>query len=289
MTGENEVVEDLTEPRIAVVTGASSGIGLAAAIQLARRGWAVTLVGRDPGRLDTALAQVRAAAPAGVPAPASKALRCDFGVLDQVRTLAEVLRDEHPRIDVLANNAGGAIASRQTTVDGFELTIQSNHLAAFLLSNELRELLRGGRIVNTSSGAHQAGRIDPDDLNGDHRRYTQLSAYGSAKQANVLFAGEAARRWPDILSTSYHPGVVRTRFGRDSPMFAAFYRTMPLLRTPDKGAQTLVWLAETASSGITNGAYYQDERVRRPAAKATDPALAARLWDASLRAVGLTE
>jgi NAD(P)-dependent dehydrogenase (short-subunit alcohol dehydrogenase family) len=212
------------------------------------------------------------------------ALRCDFGVLDQVRELAATLRERYDHIDVLANNAGGAVTARRTTVDGFESTIQTNHLAPFLLSLLLRDTLRGGRIVNTASAAHQAGTVDPDDLSAPTDGYTMLGRYASAKQANILFAAEAARRWPDIQSTSFHPGVVRTRFGSESPIMAYFYRYMPFLRTPARGARTLAWLA-TTQDAVVNGGYYQDERLRRPASRANDPQLAARLWESSLRAV----
>jgi NAD(P)-dependent dehydrogenase (short-subunit alcohol dehydrogenase family) len=263
------------------VTGASAGIGLAAAAELARRGWTVTLVGRDQRRLDEALAQVRAAGPASATAE-----RCDFAEFAQVRALAATLRDRHSSIDLLANNAGGTSANRQHTVDGFERTIQTNHLAPFLLSHLMRDRLAGGRIVNTASAAHRAGTLDPTDLNGDRKRWTVMGAYGSAKQANILFAAEAARRWPEILSTAYHPGVVRTRFGRDNPSITFYYRIAPFLRNPEHGARTLVWLAETRD--VTNGAYYIDERPRRPRPAAADPALAARLWEASLTAVGLS-
>ena len=281
MTPENEAVEDLTG-RVAVVTGANSGIGLAAALEFARRGWTLAIVGRDADRLHEALVAVREIN------PAATAHQCDFASLDAVRDLAAALAKEHPRIDVLANNAGGASPVRKATVDGFELTIQANHLAPFLLSNLLREPLRGGRIINTASDAHRGGTLDPDDLNSEHRKYTTLGIYGSAKQANILFAAEAARQWPDILSTSYHPGIVRTRFGRDSATYDFFYKRMPFLRTPEKGAETMIWLAEADRSAITNGAYYVDKRERRPQAKAADPQLAARLWTASLAATALT-
>jgi NAD(P)-dependent dehydrogenase (short-subunit alcohol dehydrogenase family) len=283
-------VEDLTAGRVAVVTGASSGIGLAAATELCRRGWTVALVGRDEARLAHAVETARAAGSGGAGGGAdgsAEGYRCDFGRLDDVRTLADRLRAAHDRIDVLANNAGGAFGQRRSTVDGLDQTMQVNHLAPFLLSHELRETLRGGRIVNTASGAHTAGTLDPDDLDSSRQRFRSLAVYGTAKQANVLFAREAARRWPDILSTSYHPGVVRSRFGNESPVIAFFFRVAPFIRTPAKGAETLVWLATTDASGITPGGYYMDRKERSPSPRAADPDLAARLWEASLRAVGL--
>jgi len=278
-------VEDLTagsSPGVVVVTGASSGIGLAAAEELARRGAELALVGRDEARL--AEAQRRTAALSSAPV---EAFRCDFADLTDVRLLAERLRDRYARIDVLANNAGGTVHRRSSTVDGFETTIQTNHLAPFLLSCLLQDRLRGGRIVNTASGAHMQGRLNPDDLSSTNQRYLSLAVYGSAKQANIAFAAEAARRWPDILSTSYHPGVVRTRFGHGNAMYTLYYRFMPGLRTPAKGAETLVWLATADPAQLTPGAYYQDLRVRRPLPRVVDPAFTARLWEASLAAVGL--
>ncbi len=264
------------------MTGASSGIGLAAAIELGRRGWRVLLLGRDPARLAAAtesVAQVAAATP--------QAYRCDFGVLANVREVAQAILADHPSLDVLANNAGGNLPARQSTVDGFEATIQSNHLAHFLFSHELREALRGGRIVNTSSAVHAQGRLDPDDLNAAGRRFLSLAFYASAKQANILFTVEAAKRWPDIVSTAFHPGVVRTRFGRDQWFFRTFYPRIPFFRSPQRGARTLVYLATAPRTELVPGAYYDDERPRRATAHATDPDLAARLWEASAKAVGL--
>jgi NAD(P)-dependent dehydrogenase (short-subunit alcohol dehydrogenase family) len=307
MTGENRPVEDLTgqpanrpegtrrsaprpeseQPEAAspgrrrvVVTGASSGIGLAAAVELARRGDEVVLVGRDPARLNSAGDRVREAG-GGRPA----LFRADFAVLDDVRRLAENLRREYEWIDVLANNAGAMVLHPSTTMDGFELTMQANHLAPFLLTNLLRDRVR--RVVNTASGAHRSGALDPDDLSGQLRGYRPLRAYGTTKQANILFTAEAARRWPDLLSTSFHPGTVRTRFGNESRGIAIGMKFAPFLRTPAKGAETLIWLAQQEPAGLLNGGYYADRRLRRPLPKAADPELAARLWRASTRAVGL--
>jgi NAD(P)-dependent dehydrogenase (short-subunit alcohol dehydrogenase family) len=281
---ENESVGDFTG-RTVVVTGASSGVGLAAALGFARLGARVALVGRDRARLAEAVAAVREIArpdvgPDGYPA--------DFAVLAEVRELAEALAVAYPKIDVLANNAGAVIQRRLTTVDGHELTIQGNHLAPFLLTHLLRERLAGGRVVNTASDAHRSGRLDPDDLESKRQQYRALRVYGASKQANILFAAEAARRWPEILSFSYHPGVVRSRFGRESAMYRFFYRYAPMLTTPEGGADTMLWLAATPPGDLVNGGYYAKRRPRQPAPPTGDPAFAARLWEATAAAVGLT-
>jgi NAD(P)-dependent dehydrogenase (short-subunit alcohol dehydrogenase family) len=273
---------DTGRPPIAVISGASSGIGLAAAVALARQGWRLALLGRDPGRLDAASRQV-----AEVATEPPQWFRCDFGSFAQVRTVATQLRESYPSIDVLANNAGGNVFQRRSTEDGFEETIQSNHLAPFLLTHELRDCLRGGRIINTSSRAHAQGRIDPDDLNGSQRPFRSLPVYSNAKQANVLFAVEATRRWPDIISTAFHPGVVRTRFGHESTLYRIFWNYAPGLRTPEHGARTLVYLATAERGSLRPGAYYVDEQPRPAARRATDPMTAQRLWEASAKAVGV--
>jgi NAD(P)-dependent dehydrogenase (short-subunit alcohol dehydrogenase family) len=282
MASENRSGAEITGRRVVVVTGASSGIGLAAARLFARRGDEVVLVGRDQARLSAAKAMVRDGGAEPV------AHRVDFAVLDEVRALAEQLRADYPEIHVLANNAGGMVHRRQITVDGFELTLQANHLAPFLLTNLLLDRLSGGRVVVTSSAVHAAGAIDPADLRDQQPGYRPMRAYASSKQANVLFAAEAARRWPEVLTTSYHPGVVRTQFGNGNPMYTLFYRSAPFLRTPEQGADTLVWLANAPPEEITNGGYYLRRSLRVPARNATDQALAAQLWDASLQAVGIT-
>jgi daunorubicin C-13 ketoreductase len=269
-------VEDLT----VVVTGASSGVGLAGAEEFARRGARVVVVGRDPDRLASAVASVRAA---GGREPDQ--FRADFTRLDDVHALADHLLGRYEKIDVLANNAGGIVSKLNSTVDGFEATIQGNHLAPFLLTNLLRERLRGGRVVNTASDAHRMGVVDPDNLTGAGGRYSVWQAYGASKGANILFAAEAGRRWPDVLSTSYHPGVVRSRFGAGT-LASVFYKITPFLTTPAGGADTMLWLATADPSEITQGGYYVKRQLRQPTGPAADPHLAARLWEASAKAVG---
>lgn len=262
-----------------MVTGATSGIGLAAASALASRGDHVVLVGRHPDRLRAAVAAV-----GSVVGSTPHGLRADFAVLDEVRALADRLRTEYDRIDVLANNAGALIPRRMTTVDGHELTIQTNHLAGFLLTHLLLDRLpAGSRIVTTASAAEGMGRVDPDNLDLAGRRYSRWFAYGCSKQANIMFAAEAARRWPDLVPTSYHPGGVRTRFGSGSGL-PGLYKFAPFLRTPERGADTLVWLAGDAAA--ERGGYYLDRALRQPSEHAADRDRQRRLWEASAAAVG---
>jgi NAD(P)-dependent dehydrogenase (short-subunit alcohol dehydrogenase family) len=265
-----------------IVTGASSGIGLAAAEEFARRGARVALVGRHPDRLSAAVSRVRAAAG---PDAQPRGFRADFDVLAQVRQLAEELAAAYPTIDVLCNNAGAVIPSRQSTVDGHERTMQGNHLAPFLLTNLLRERLAGGRVVNTSSDVYRNGHLDPAHLDSPGP-YKPFPVYGSTKQANILFAAEAARRWPEIVSTAYHPGLVRTNFGRESRTVRLFYTLMPVMLSPAKGADTMVWLAGATAGELTNGGYYTKRNLVAPTGIAADPTVAAALWEASAAAVG---
>lgn len=285
MTTENVPANEFIGTTV-VVTGASSGIGLAAAEGFARGGARVALVGRDPARLDQALARVRAAAAEQSATPEPAAYRADFTRLDDVRALARELRDAYPHIDVLANNAGGTYRSRTTTTDGFESTMQTNHLAPFLLTNLLRTNLDGGRVINTASDVHRFGKLDPNDLNSE-RSYSRITAYGTSKQANILFAAEAARRWPEIDSYAYHPGVVRTRFGSDSGVITMFYKIWPFLNSPAQGADTMLWLASQRRSELVDGGYYARRKRLEPTSRARDAATATALWTASETAVGL--
>jgi NAD(P)-dependent dehydrogenase (short-subunit alcohol dehydrogenase family) len=263
--------------RTVVITGGSSGIGLAAAEQFAAAGDEVVLVGRTPERLEQAAQRVQNAT----------VMKADFEDLDQVRDLAAQIAEQHPKIDILANNAGGMVEHYRRTKDGFEATIQGNHLAPFLLTHLLRDRLSGGRVVNTASRAHMRGAPDPSDLVGDPAKYRAFPAYGAAKTANILFAAEAARRWPDITSVSFHPGVVRSNFGAGKAT-RFFYKYAPFLVTPEKAGALLVWL--TTNGNVTNGGYYDESRrLRKPAPHASDPAAAAALWAASEEATGVRE
>lgn len=269
--------------RTVVVTGASSGVGLAAAKQFAAHGDNVVVVGRNPQRLDEAVDQVRRAGGGRVPAR----YQADFESFEEVRGLAAALRDSYEKIDVLANNAGGIVRDGyRRTKDGFEATMQGNHLAPFLLTSLLRDRLAGGRVVNTASDAHRNSNLDPNDFVSSPERYSAWRSYGASKAANILFAAEAARRWPEIFSVSFHPGVVRTNFGGPG-VIRVFYRFAPGLVSAHQAGGLLVWLATTPSSELVDGGYYVGQKTKRPTTEASDPQIAATLWDASAKAVGL--
>jgi NAD(P)-dependent dehydrogenase (short-subunit alcohol dehydrogenase family) len=266
--------------RTVVVTGATSGIGRAAAIGLARLGARLVIVGRDTTRLQSVTQEITA-----VGRSTPTAFQADFTHLDQVRELGEKLRGSYERIDVLASNAGAMFWTRTITADGFEATIQTNHLAGFLLANLLRRQLDGGRLIITSSDSYAQGKLDPGDLNGDRIRYRAGRAYGTSKQANILVAREVARRWPDVLSVSYHPGQVRTRIGRGT-VAAPYFRLNPFLRSATKGADTLMWLATAPATDLEPGSYYADRRLRELSGPTAAPEIASRLWDSSIAALG---
>jgi NAD(P)-dependent dehydrogenase (short-subunit alcohol dehydrogenase family) len=270
--------------RTIVITGASSGLGLAAAEQLAAEGDRVVVVGRNPGRLAAAVDRVRAAGDGREPG----SFRADFESFQEVRDLAARLLDTYPTIDVLANNAGAMIGRYRRTADGNEATIQGNHLSPFLLTNLLRERLAGKRVVNTASQAHRQAPANPDDFTGNPAKYRAFPVYGGSKSANILFAAEAARRWPEVFSVSFHPGVVRTNFG-DGKVVRFFYQIAPFLVTPEKAGALLAWLMTAPESELVDGAYYVGHNPSKPAPFARDPAAAALLWERSIEAVGLKE
>jgi NAD(P)-dependent dehydrogenase (short-subunit alcohol dehydrogenase family) len=269
-----------------VITGASDGIGAAAARQLTAAGEHVVLVGRSQART--------AAVAAELSAPYYLA---DFTDLAQVRDLAAKLTGAYPRIDVLANNAGGIMGDRAVTADGFEKTFQVNHLAPYLLTSLLLPTLTASsaKVLATSSvAAKRYGRIDLDDLQNE-KHYSPNKAYGDAKLANILFTRELHRRYhgQGISAAAFHPGVVATNFASDTTSFFRFVYHTPLryylgLLSPDQGGVKLTWLAEgTPGTDWQPGGYYEKNKPATSARQAGDAALARQLWDRSAAMLGL--
>ena len=270
--------------KVIVITGASSGLGRAAAVELSTRGATVAVVGRDAERTRTVAEKV-----GGFPFIA------DFDSLAEVRTLAEELLASYPRIDVLANNAGGLVSARGISADGHERTFQHNHLAPFLLTNLLldRLTLSAGRVISTASGANLFSRLDLDDLDWKNRVYAGgWLPYGTSKLETIMFIRELARRTAGtgLDAFSFHPGPVATRFGADSALlrFAQFASRGTLGISPEQGAVPLVHLAAERDIVSPSGTYFDglkpDGRERKDA---SDEGLCRKLWETSAAMVGL--
>jgi retinol dehydrogenase-12 len=269
---------------LVVLTGATRGIGRAAALELASQGAELALVGRERERVD---AVAREAQGAGGGAPVHSHV-ADLTLMAGVRALATELRDRYERIDVLANNAGALFASRKVTSEGLEQTFALNHLAPFLLTSLLLDRLGGGRVVTTASDAHKAGRLNLADLQSE-TSYSAMRVYGTSKLCNILFTRELAKRSPQIHANCFHPGTVRTGFGKNDNGIWKVLTTLgaPFFRSPERGARSLVWLATSGDGGRLTGEYLEDEKVTQPSAAAQDEELARGLWERSAELAGL--
>lgn len=273
----------MNEKKVIVITGASDGIGAAAARHLKDRGHTVVITGRSPDKTRN-VAQAL-----GVDSYVA-----DFRHLDEVAALASRLDTAYPRIDVLANNAGGVFGAQTRTSDGFEQTFQINHLAPFLLTRLLLDKLIASRasVIQTSSTVRFAGKIDLDDLNNDHH-FNAPHVYSAAKLENILFTRELHRRYhaSGISAASFYPGNVVTNFASQATnpifRFARFLANAPVTRnlflTPGQGADQIVWLAEgEAGTDWQSGAYYYRRKASTPAnPQALDADLARGLWERS--------
>lgn len=265
-------------PKTIVITGASDGIGAAAARQLAQEGHRVVVVGRSPSKTAAVATHT-----------GGEYFVADFAVLDTVRNLALQLLAHCGVIDVLANNAGAMFGrERRITGDGHEMTFQVNYLAPFLLTQMLtsRLLESGGTVINTSSAANLLGRVDPDDLELE-RRYRPFRAYAAAKLGLILFTREFDRRYRvrGATSTAFHPGLVATNFLGEHGMAtrAGYSPLRHLVLTPEKGARTLVYLAGAVpGQDYATGEYYRRGKVAGTNRHARDPDLAEALWSRSI-------
>jgi NAD(P)-dependent dehydrogenase (short-subunit alcohol dehydrogenase family) len=268
-----------------VITGASSGIGAAAARQLTEKGHKVIVVGRSPQRT--------AAVAANIGAPFHVA---DFADLAQVRSLAGELTAAYPRIDVLANNAGGIFGDREVTINGYEKTFQVNHLAPFLLTHLLMATLIASRakVIQTSSiGARIFGNVDIDDLQNE-KKYSPKKAYGDAKLENILFTKELHCRYADqgITAVAFHPGNIASNFAKQSKGLFRFVYNNPMtkrmLSVTEKGGAALTWIAG-GTPGVTwlPGEYYENNKIAKTSRQASDIALARQLWDRSATLAGV--
>ena len=282
-----ETAESSMRGRTCLITGATNGIGAAAAAELARRGARVIALGRNPEKCKRTREALRAVNDAG-----HESLVCDFNSLEQVRrAAAEYLEKDWP-LDVLVNNAGGFYLKRRETEDGIEASLGVNHVAPFLLTLSLLERLRRSpepRVVNVSSNAHRfVRRFEFEDL-GLARKYSAMAAYGRSKLANLLFTQALDRRLRESAATvnAMHPGAVSTGLGGDSKLSRFVWAALgPFFRKPEKGAETVVYLSASPEMRGESGGYYMDCRPLEPKPLAKDEKTAERLWSLSEELTG---
>jgi retinol dehydrogenase-12 len=283
---------------VALVTGASAGIGLETALGLARAGFRVVMAGRDAARTERARSGV--AGRSG--SDRIESALADFADLASVRSLAETVLARHDRLDVLVNNAGIIAPRYQRSRDGYELTIAVNHLAPFLLTNLLLDRLRAtgseaapgrirpSRIITVASQAHRGARLDLATWM-DPSGWSPLQAYGRSKLCNILFTRALARRLQGdaVVAAALHPGVIATKIGDSagSVMGLGWRLAKPFFASPERGARTTLFLATISDPARFHGAYLIDSKPAQPDPAARDDALAERLWTESARLVGL--
>ena len=271
------------QDKICLVTGATLGIGKETALGLARKGAQVVIVGRDEARTRETAAWI---------VKESGNARIDFLVADlssqaEVRRLAAEFKGKYVRLDVLLNNAGAIFTRRETTIDGYERTWALNHLAEFLLTSLLLEMLQASapaRIVNVASAAHTSGKIDFDNLQGEEK-YSGIGAYSQSKLANILFTYALARRLSGkgVTANCLHPGVVATGFGHNTPglINTLLGLARPFLMSAEKGAATSIALASSPDVADVSGKYFAKSQPIASSKLSYDEALQEKLWAVS--------
>ncbi|GAA5107854.1 SDR family oxidoreductase [Nocardia iowensis] len=271
-----------------LITGATSGIGLAAAQQCAAAGDRLVLVGRNPRKLAEAASVVRAAGAGGV-----DTLECDLASQASIRQLAKNVLAQYDRLDVLANNAGSYHKERVETADGIEATFAVNYLGGYLLTELLADLMvhsAPSRILFTSSVLHFGATLDFDDI-GFQRKYSGEQAYSRSKLANILYARALARRLAGtgVTVNAFHPGAVATGIWDSLPWFGqplvAVAKRLFMI-TVDEGGRALSYLATDPEVAEVTGTYFQKNRIKTPSRRAQDDALGQQLCEVSATLVG---
>ena len=269
--------------KVIVVTGGTSGIGQVAAETLAGQGARIVLIARDQARAAETLGKLQVAGPNS----AHRVYIADLSSIAATRKLGEQIAAVEPRIDVLINNAGAVFSHRVLSPDGLEMTFALNHMAYFVLTQALRERLvatPGARIISTASNAHSSGKLNFDDLQSA-KSYSGVRAYGTSKLCTILFTRELARQLAGtgVTANCLHPGFVATRFaGEAGGLIQAVAPLAKLLAvTPERGADTIIYLATSSEASGMTGLYFYKRKLTKPSAAAQDDSAAATLWKAS--------
>jgi len=276
--------------KIVIITGANSGIGKAASLALANMGASVVMVARNKERGEAAKAEIiRESGNSAV-----DLLLADLSSLESVRQLANEFQKKYPKLHVLINNAGLFNQGRHVTTDGYENTFATNYLAAFLLTNLQLEQLKASapsRIINVSSVGHYKGHINFDDLNLE-KEYGGWKAYGQSKLALVLFTHELAKKLQGtgVTVNALHPGTVATNIWTRPFGSAGFIMALPKLfmASPEKGAETIVYLASSPDAQSLSGEYLEKSKVKKSSEESYDEEIAQRLWDVSAKLTRLS-
>lgn len=271
------------EGRISLVTGATSGLGRATALELARMGWTVIVGARNQEKAAKTVKYIQAETGNSSVDTAI----ADFSSLAQVRHMAQEIADRYDRMDVLVNNAGAMFFRRKTSEDGYEMTFAVNHLAPFLLTNVLLPTLlksTHARIVNVSSGSHYSVEMAFDDLHAEHG-YSMMHAYGQSKLANVMFTYELERRFGDqkIAANAVNPGLVATNMGGNNGWLVRIgvELTKPFRVSAEEGARPINYLASSPDLEGVGGKYFQKMNAVRSSEQSYDQDAAEQLWNVS--------
>ena len=275
--------------KLVLITGANSGIGKATAIKLATMGAHIVMLCRNKERGETARQDI-------IQTSGNKNIELiliDLADLSSVRKAAEDIKAKYDHIDVLINNAGGYFTERKTSKDGYECTFAMNHLGHFLLTNLLLDELKAAvnaRLINLSSDIHKKGHINFDDLMTE-KKYKGFGVYSHAKLANILFTNELARRLQhtNITVNTLHPGMVRTNFTANSDRLIKFLMTIMgrFLKSPEKGAETSVYLASSKDVAGISGKYFVNRKEKKSSPESYDEKVAKKLWKVSCELTGL--
>ena len=278
--------------KVVVITGATSGIGEIAAQRLAGMGARIVLVARDAARGQKTLTRLPSIG-SGVP---HSIYYGDLSRISECKRVAAEIAAAEPRVDVLINKAGALFGTRHLTADNLEETFATNHMAYFVLTLGLKANLLAAapaRVVSTASDAHKGYTLDFADLQAANG-YSAIRAYGRSKLCNILFTRELARRWSGkgVTANCLHPGFVATRFGDASGGFlssAVRIGKALFAITPEKGAETIVYLASSPDVAAISGEYFYKCRPATPTAGGRDDAAASRLWNESAKLAGIED
>jgi len=276
------------EGRICLITGATSGIGLVTARELAKQGATVIVHGRSKEKCEQVVKDVKTiSGNSNV-----EFMLADLSKLSDVRNLAEEFKNRYNRLHVLINNAGAVYMRREETADGFEMTFGVNHISHFLLTNLLLDILKASapsRIINVSSRAHERGKIDFNDLQA-RKRYFAMTAYGQSKLANVLFTYELARRLEgtNVSVNALHPGFVASGFGMNNNLMKLLRPIVKLIAiSPEEGAKTTIYLATSPEAEGVSGKYFVERKAVKSSPASYDKEAAERLWKISEELTGI--